>query len=63
MVTERTMGESLGAGCLNPAVLRTVVEAEIQRYIQPDAWEQSCMVEQAETDSLSHILDSVDKTG
>jgi len=48
---------------LNPAVLRTVVEAEIQRYINRDAWEQSCMVEQAETDSLSHILDRWTRRG
>jgi hypothetical protein len=42
---------------LNPAVLRATVEFWIRRYINQDAWEQSRMVEQAETDSLSHILD------
>jgi hypothetical protein len=42
---------------LSPNVLRAVVEAEIQRYINWDAWEQSRLVEQAETDSLQHILD------
>ena len=42
---------------LSPAVLRAVVEAEIRRYINEDAWEQSLLVEQAETESLKHILD------
>jgi hypothetical protein len=48
---------------LNPTVLRTVVEAEIQRYINRDAWEHSCMVEQVETDSLGHILDRWTRRG
>jgi hypothetical protein len=42
---------------LNPNVLRAVVEAEICRYIDWGAWEQSCLAEEAETDSLKHILD------
>jgi hypothetical protein len=42
---------------LNPNVLRAVVDAEIRRYINWDAWEQSRLAEEAETDSLKHILD------
>jgi hypothetical protein len=42
---------------LNPNVLRAVVEAEIRRYIDWGTWEQSCLAEEAETDSLKHILD------
>jgi hypothetical protein len=42
---------------LNPNVLRAVVEAEIRRYINWDAWEQSSLAEEAETASLKHILD------
>jgi hypothetical protein len=42
---------------LNPAVLRAVVEEEIQRYINADAWNQSVLIEEAETGSLQHILD------
>ncbi len=37
--------------------MRAVVDAEIRRYINGDAWEQSLLVEQAETESLKHILD------
>jgi hypothetical protein len=42
---------------LNPNVLRAVVEDTIRGYIDRDAWEQSRLVEQAETDSLKPILD------
>ena len=42
---------------LRPNVLRAVVETEIRRHITWEAWEQSRLVEQAETDSLQHILD------
>jgi hypothetical protein len=42
---------------LNPNVLRAVVEAEIRRYIDWAAWEQSQLAELAETESLKHILD------
>jgi hypothetical protein len=42
---------------LNPNVLRAVVEAEIRRYIDWNAWAQSSLAEQAETESLQHILD------
>jgi hypothetical protein len=42
---------------MSPNILRTVVETEIRSYINVDAWEQSRLIEQAETDSFQHILD------
>ena len=42
---------------LNPNVLRAVVEETIRGYINWPAWEQSSLAEQAETESLQHILD------
>jgi hypothetical protein len=42
---------------LNPTVLRAVVEAEIRGQINWDAWNQSHLIEEAETDSIPHILD------
>ena len=42
---------------LRPNVLRDVVEAEIRQHIWWAAWEHSRLIEQAETDSLQHILD------
>jgi hypothetical protein len=48
---------------LNPNVLRAVVEDAIRGYINWAAWEQSSLAEQAETESLQHILRSLDRTG
>lgn len=42
---------------LNPTVLRAVVEEAIRGYIHWPAWEQSRLAEDAETESLQHILD------
>jgi hypothetical protein len=47
---------------LSPNALRTVVEAEVRRHINWDAWEQSRLAEQAETESLRHILDRWTRT-
>jgi hypothetical protein len=42
---------------LNPNILRVIVEEAVRSSINSDTWEQSRLVEQAETDSLQHILD------
>lgn len=42
---------------LNPNVLRTVVKEAIEAYINWPAWSRSIVAEEAETESLKHILD------
>jgi hypothetical protein len=42
---------------LNPMVLRAVVEEAIRGYIDWPAWDQSRLAEDAETESIQHVLD------
>lgn len=42
---------------MDPNDLREVVEAAIRAWIEPDAWERCETVQQAEQDSLRHVLD------
>jgi hypothetical protein len=42
---------------LNPNVLRAVVKEAIEAYINWPAWSRSIVAEEAETESLQHILD------
>jgi hypothetical protein len=42
---------------MDPNDLRARVEEEIQRHIEPEAWERCRIVDEAERESLRHVLD------
>ena len=42
---------------LDPNVLRDIVQAEIESEIEPDAWARCAAVNEAEQESLRHVLD------
>jgi hypothetical protein len=42
---------------MDPNDLRSRVEAEIERYIEPKAWERCRIVDEAERESMRHVLD------
>jgi hypothetical protein len=42
---------------MDPNDLRSRVEEEIERHIEPEAWERCRVVDAAERESLRHVLD------
>jgi hypothetical protein len=42
---------------MDPNDLRSRVEDEIKKHIEPDAWERCQVVDKAERESLRHVLD------
>jgi hypothetical protein len=43
---------------LDPNVLRNIVQAEIKREIEPEAWTRCADINRAEQESLRHVLDA-----
>jgi hypothetical protein len=59
----RGSGKNYGQPCweldaMDPNDLRSRVEDEIEKHIEPEAWERCRVIDEAERESLRHVLDS-----